>query len=329
MPALITTLHQLYEESGGAEAFGLALALGTYSGVATVVLLASVLDLLANLNYYMQRKATNFSKLPVILESIVSELKHLKSDKAEWCSLTGTTVTALEKEHGITLRSSCTRRGSASATTMNEYRRSVAILYIDTLISNIDSRFSDAAVKLLVSASVFHPASLPTDETEILEYGKGEIQTLVNFYGKEATMEFDGKTYTSPPLVDGEEILAEWVFKRALAKETKALMTKRKLPKPPTLQDVKAEMETSAGYPDIFPEVFKLINILLTLPVGTATVKRSFSQLKLVKTRLRSQISDSNLTKLMRIAIEGLDLARVDFNEIVDVFKEKNHRISL
>ncbi len=260
----------------------------------------------------------------------MSDLKHLKSDKAEWCSLTGTTVTALEKEHGITLRSSCTRRGSASATTMNEYRRSVAILYIDTLISNIDSRFSDAAIKLLVSASVFHPASLPTDETELLEYGKGEIQTLVNFYGKEATMEFDGKTYTSPPLVDGKETLAEWrVFKRALAKETKALRTKRKLLKPPTLQDVKAEMETSAGYPDIFPEVFKLINILLTLPVGTTMVEGSFSQLKLVKTRLRSRISDSNLTKLMRIAIEGPDLARVDLNEIVEVFEEKNHRTSL
>ena len=58
--------------------------------------------------------------------------------------------------------------------------------------------------------------------------------------------------------------------------------------------------------------------ILLTLPVGTATVERSFSQLKLVKMRLRSRISDSNLAKLMRIAIEVPDLTTVDFNEIID-----------
>ena len=80
---------------------------------------------------------------------------------------------------------------------------------------------------------------------------------------------------------------------------------------------------------DIFPEIFKLLNILLTLPVETATVERSFSRLKLVKMRLCSRISDSNLAKLMRIAIEAPDLTAVDFNEIIDVFKEKNHHINL
>ena len=49
-------------------------------------LLQSVLDLLAKLKYFMQRKATDFSQLPVILESIVSELNQLKRDDAEWCS---------------------------------------------------------------------------------------------------------------------------------------------------------------------------------------------------------------------------------------------------
>ena len=40
------------------------------------------------------------------------------------------------------------------------------------------------------------------------------------------------------------------------------------------------------------------------LPVGTATVERSFSQMKLIKTRLRSRLSDSNLEHLMKISIE-------------------------
>ena len=47
---------------------------------------------------------------------------------------------------------------------------------------------------------------------------------LVNFYGKEATVKFEGTTYTSLPLVDIEEleVIAEWrVFKRAFAKEKK------------------------------------------------------------------------------------------------------------
>ena len=83
-------------------------------------------------------------------------------------------------------------------------------------------------------------------------------------------------------------------------------------------------MAGSDAYTDIFPEIFKLLNILLTLSVGTATVERSFSQMKLVKTRLRSKIIDSNLASLMRIAIEGPELCSVSFNEILDIFKENN-----
>ncbi len=61
---------------------------------------------------------------------------------------------------------------------------------------------------------------------------------------------------------------------------------------------------------------------LLALPVGTATVERSFSHMKMIKTRLRNHLSDENLTHLMRIAIEGPDLSEVNFNEILDIFKE-------
>ena len=51
--------------------------------------------------------------------------------------------------------------------------------------------------------------------------------------------------------------------------------------------------------------------------------------MKLVKTRLRNRLSDSNLSRLMRIAIEGPELSSVDFNEILDVYMEQNRRILL
>ena len=57
---------------------------------------------------------------------------------------------------------------------------------------------------------------------------------------------------------------------------------------------------------------------MLGLPVRTTTVERSFSQMKLIKSRLGSRISDINLARLMHIAIEGPDSNSVDFNEILD-----------
>ena len=75
--------------------------------------------------------------------------------------------------------------------------------------------------------------------------------------------------------------------------------------------------------------MMKLLNILLTLPVGTATVERSFSDMKMIKTRLRNRLSDDNLQHLMRVAIEGLELKDVDFNAILEVFKSKTRRLLL
>ena len=139
----------------------------------------------------------------------------------------------LATDHDITMRRSSTR--SDSATAMSVYRDAVAIPYIDALVSNINSSFSDSAVNLLVSLSIFNPVSFPTDEAALPEFGNNELKILLYFYGKEAQAEFVGKTYTSPPIMDSEEILSEWrVFKRAFAKQKKALMKKNQLFKLPT-----------------------------------------------------------------------------------------------
>lgn len=68
LPALIITLQQLYETSGDAEAYGLSTLLATYTGVANIVFLSEVLDVLAKMNATMQRKHADFSKLPVLLK---------------------------------------------------------------------------------------------------------------------------------------------------------------------------------------------------------------------------------------------------------------------
>ena len=131
----------------------------------------------------------------------------MKDAGAEWCSLVETSIAMLATDHDITMRRSSTR--SDSATTTRVYRDAVDIPYIDALGSNINSRFSDSAVNLLVSSSIINPVSFPTDEAALPEFGNNELKVLLNFYGKEAQAEFGGKTYTSPPLVDSEEILSE------------------------------------------------------------------------------------------------------------------------
>ena len=53
-------------------------------------------------------------------------------------------------------------------------------------------------------------------------------------------------------------------------------MSSKKLTKSRTFQQVFQGIQKADTYGGIFPEMSKLINIMLTLPVGTATVERSF-----------------------------------------------------
>ena len=58
-------------------------------------------------------------------------------------------------------------------------------------------------------------------------------------------------------------------------------------------------------------------------------MERSFSHLKMIKTRLRSHQSDSNVAQLMKILIEGPEIDAVEFEEIMEIFEEHSHGILL
>ena len=70
----------------------------------------------------------------------------------------------------------------------------------------------------------------------------------------------------------------------------------------------------------LFPNLYKLAAICLSIPVSTVSAERSFSQMKLIKDRLRSRLTELSLSNLMKIAIESPEkLTDSDLEEIVEV----------
>ena len=47
---------------------------------------------------------------------------------------------------------------------MTIYHSHVAAPYIDAILANIDRRFSDETIQLLVATSIFNPSLLPSEE---------------------------------------------------------------------------------------------------------------------------------------------------------------------
>ena len=279
----------------------------------------------------MQTKLADFSKFPIFLKVMTDQLEHMKVETSEWLGTVETVISQLQEKYDIVLGKHGSRRSNwSSITSVCEYRTLVAIPYIDSLLEIIRNRFSDRSLKIVTTMSIFNPATLPSEES-LSSYGNEQIKLLAGFYGEEATVEYDVETHTSKPLVDASELLSEWkIFRRALVVEKKSLMERKNSPiLSPTMQDILEEMMKSKTYEGVFPETWKLLNIMMALPVSTATVERTFSQMKLIKTCLRNRLSDSNLEHLMKIAIEGPSISNVDFNEILDIFKQKNRRILL
>ena len=75
----------------------------------------------------------------------------------------------------------------------------------------------------------------------------------------------------------------------------------------------------------MFPNLHKIASICLALPVSTASVERSFSQMKIDKELACVSVislNECSLSCLMRIAIEAPEeLSESDLNEVIDVWQ--------
>lgn len=78
------------------------------------------------------------------------------------------------------------------------------------------------------------------------------------------------------------------------------------------------------------PELTRLVNLTLTIPLTACSAERSFSALKRIKTRLRNSMGDQRLSDLALIALEIRLVEGIGVEKIIDRFAStKGRRIEL
>jgi membrane-anchored glycerophosphoryl diester phosphodiesterase (GDPDase) len=67
-----------------------------------------------------------------------------------------------------------------------------------------------------------------------------------------------------------------------------------------------------------YPLVYWLLNLVLVLPVATATVERCFLAMNLVKTYLHNRLNDDSLSDNAIFYVEKEEMKKVTNEQVVD-----------
>ncbi|XP_074580652.1 uncharacterized protein LOC141837084 [Curcuma longa] len=177
------------------------------------------------------------------------------------------------------------RRGRARAHQDNftiEHHYQVDLFYasIDSQLQEINGRFNADAMELLILSNVLNP------KNAMESFRIEDICKLVK--------KFYVQDFTSDEKEQLEIQLKHYEYNVVKGSDYKNLSTI------PELCQWLVKTNKSVTY----NLVFRVIILVLTLPVSTATTERSFSAMNIVKTRLRSKMEDAFLSDTLMVYIE-------------------------
>ena len=301
LPALVSTFKEIYDETGDAEAHGIAILSTKYKTVACIYMLSDVLHTVAALQ----------ASVPAMVESTTRRLMELK-ENVNTCTWFKNHSSVFTDDAQLGAKNIVVTEEEKNLFLHKVYRR-----YVQSVVDHINRRME--STDLISAMSIFDPRHLPTDD-KLADYDIEKIRPLIIFYSVAQRIQFQGEIGISQPDINAKDTESEWkLFRRVSFVRYKDS----------TLQQVLSTLIDS-GNSDIataFPNFAKVAVIVNVLPVTTATVKRSFSAMNLIKTRLCGRLGADALEYTMRICIKGPDQLSDDVLEsVVDHYKSLKKR---
>lgn len=206
----------------------------------------------------------------------------------------------------IYVRAGRPRRDASSASTAtNDHIYRVDLFYasVDKMMNEIKLRFSGETMEMLSLASCISPRK-QFDAFDVAKL----VELATNYY------EDDFNADDLRELKQQLENFQVEIGKDAELREVKTL---------PALSILLVDSgRATAGY----KLVFRLVTLVLTLPVSSATAERIFSVLRLIKTRLRTTMGQAYLDNATLLFVEKEIAAKVTNEQIVERFMELKTR---
>jgi hypothetical protein len=194
------------------------------------------------------------------------------------------------------------RHQQADFTIKQHYRVDIFYASIDSQLQELNRRFSEHAVELLILGSTLDPRAARES------FRIDDICQLVN--------KFYTQDFTDLEKEHLEIELNHYKHNVVQHSSFQALTNIYEL----------CQWLVSTEKSAIYQLVFRVIVLVLTLHVSTATTERAFSAMNIVKTRLRNKIEDEFLTDSLMVYIEREVAATISIDSIIDDFLDSKKR---
>ena len=306
---IVSALESIYLESHEPEALGISKILSKPSTLFAIYLLDYILPQVSKLSKTLQKENLDLSIISSLVDATLHTLEDVLLPAANWVL----DLLDVKEEMGTTVGINFNSEDIAS------FQRRVTEPFHTKLKENIQNRFISQDV--VSCFSIFDPKKTP-NPSENCSYGERQVKVLLEHYGSELPAEtVAGDEFLMPAVITSSSDLAtEWkTFRRYITNQPR--------------EDIKEqlkELSTNSMMQTMFPNLSILANVCLTIPVGTASVERSFSHMKMIKSRLRNRLGEAKLSYLMKITLESPEaLSDEELEQIVNVWTRKPRRIAV
>ena len=309
-PALLLALEKLSDTDRNVESRAEANALlGYISTIEFLVMLETWVEILTDIksaSEYLQKESMDLLTASSTIKSSTQKLQDNRTDTHFHEILEQASTIAEEEDIPQEFTKPRIRRRKKMpgelardepvVDPVQRFKVDVFFRIYDTLISELKERFSD-----------FHTAVTNFACLMPKELGDMEgIRKLATMYDQDVEKDLVISEYKQ---------FVHFYKESAVFQETK----------PKTVQDMLVAIKDH-DLNNVYPNLTVLYLILGTIAVSSATSERSFSRLKLIKSYLRSTMTEERLSSLALISIERDFADTVDFDTVIDTFSAMSQR---
>ncbi|KAL9691969.1 hypothetical protein QQ045_012397 [Rhodiola kirilowii] len=281
------TVDDLYENGldkvkGEAKGIGEALTI-KFDFVYCLLLMHELMNITEFLSQAFQKKDIDIVNVVECISLTKQKLKALRDNG--WHDLI-TKVAAFSCEHDIIMPDMSlpykrgARRNGMNITNEHYFRVNVLYAVIKSQMAELDNKFTESSIEILVLSASFHPRN---------NFKAFKVEDVLLLALKFYPSDFSEHDMVALNTECG-------FFALSIPRDLRFANLN-------SISDV-CRLLVEHGKSTFYPMIYRLICLILTLPVSIATTERAFSSMNIIKSTLRNKMNDEFLDDLMVLYVE-------------------------